>query len=66
MSYELVKQWIDDPDSVTEDQIDQALQTLYTGEATGAIICLVGALTSIKEGTGANVAMLIERYERQI
>lgn len=66
MSYELIKQWIDDPDSVTEEEIQQGLSALYTGDATQQKILLIGALSSIKAGAYENVPMLIERYERRL
>ena len=66
MSYELIKQWIDEPDSVTEEEIQQGLEALYTDEATQQKILLIGALSSIKAGSYENVAILIERYERRL
>ena len=66
MSYELIKQWIDNPDSVTEEEIEHALRAMYKGEATQQKILLIGALSSINGGAHENVPMLIERYERRL
>ena len=65
MSIELVKQWQDNPDSVTAEQIDEALESMKLLLPTGANQCLFGALSSIKTGSHSNVAVLVQRYEKQ-
>ena len=49
-----------------EEEIQQGLLALYTGDATQQKILLIGALSSIKAGAYENVTMLIERYERRL
>jgi len=36
MSYEIVKKWLDDPTSVTEEEVDNAYQAMFLLQPNGA------------------------------
>ena len=48
MSYELVKSWIDDQSSVTEDQINEAIEAMYLLPPSGPNQNLLAALGYIQ------------------
>tara|TARA_R100000541_G_scaffold59039_2_gene71592 strand:+ start:1923 stop:2132 length:210 start_codon:yes stop_codon:yes gene_type:complete len=68
MSYELVKSWIDDQSSVTEDQINEAMEAMYLLPPSGPNQNLLAALSYIQD-TETNdaeiVSLLISKYETQ-
>jgi hypothetical protein len=68
MSYELVKSWIDDQSSVTEDQINEAMEAMYLLPPSGANINLLAALSYIQDANTDDVetvSLLISKYEAQ-
>lgn len=68
MSYELVKSWIDDQSSVTEDQINEAIEAMYLLPPSGPNINLLAALSYIQDTSTddvENVSLLISKYEAQ-
>ena len=68
MSYELVKSWIDDQSSVTEYQINEAMEAMYLLPPSGPNQNLLAALSYIQD-TETNdaeiVSLLISKYETQ-
>lgn len=63
MSYELVKRWVDSPETVTMEEIEEAYQNMFSKPPTGANMCLIGALSGIKNNETENVETLLAQYE---
>jgi len=72
MSYELLKRWLDDSSSVTEEELEQAEQSLMEQMPTGPNVCLLACLGAIKDPNidGDDVTDIvrerIEKYEQEI
>jgi hypothetical protein len=69
MSYELVKQWINDSSSVPLESIENAYEEMYTKKPTYINILIISCLLSIidaEEGHRQNVLDLIAQYESRI
>ena len=72
MSYELLKRWLDDSSSVTEEEIDQAYESLMQEIPIGSNICLMAALGAIQdpEVDGDDMIGIVEervnKYEQEI
>lgn len=68
MSYEIVKKWLDDPTSVTEEEVDNAYQAMFSLQPNGANQNLMAALSYINDSETSDsetVAELLSRYEAQ-
>lgn len=68
MSYEIVKKWLDDPTSVTEEEVDNAYQAMFSLQPNGANQNLIAALSYINDSETSDsetVAELLSRYEAQ-
>ena len=68
MSYELVKSWIDDQSSVTEDQINEAMEAMFLLPPNGPNQNLLAALSYIQDPETSDVetvSLLISKYETQ-
>jgi hypothetical protein len=68
MSYELVKRWLDDSTSVTSEEINEASDVMLQQMPTGPTICLIAALSIIKNnGVDAveNVRERVQKYEQE-
>ena len=68
MSYELVKSWIDDQSSVTEDQINEAIEAMFLLPPSGPNQNLLAALGYIQDPETSDtetVSLLISKYEAQ-
>lgn len=68
MSYELVKSWIDDQSSVTEDQINEAMEAMFLLPPNGPNQNLLAALSYIQDPETSDVetvSLLISKYEAQ-
>ncbi len=68
MSYELVKKWLDDSTSVTSEEINEASDAMLQQMPTGPTICLIAALSIIKNsGVDAvkNVRERVQKYEQE-
>lgn len=72
MSYELLKKWLDDSSSVTEEEIDQTNNDLMEELPTGPNICLMAALGAIQDPdvdsseTHLIVEERVNKYEQEI
>lgn len=69
MSYELVKQWVNDSSSVSREAIENAHSEMYTKKPTYTNILIISCLLCIidaEEGHRQNVLDLIAQYESQI
>jgi len=66
MSLDLITNWISDASSVTDDEIDQAILKMYDLLPTGANLCLLAALTEIKNNNPITAQSLLGRYKAQI
>lgn len=68
MIYELIKNWMDNPESVTSNEIDSAQEHMLTQMPTGPNICLIAALSIIKNsGVDGleNVRERLLKYEQE-
>jgi hypothetical protein len=66
MSYELVKQWIDNSSSVSAEALENAHAEMYTKKPTYTNILIISCLICIidaEEGYRQNVLDLIAQYE---
>ena len=70
MSYELIKKWLDDTNSVTTEEIIQAEQSVMQQLPTGPNICLMACLSMMQDsdasGLTASITERIEKYEQEI
>lgn len=70
MSYELVKRWLDDSTSVTSEEVNEAYDTMFQQLPSGPNICLIAALSLIKNSSGEEqidmVRDRISKYEQEI
>jgi len=68
MSYELVKRWLDDSTSVTSEEVNEAYDTMFQQLPSGPTICLIAALSIIKNnGVDGleNVRERMQKYEQE-
>jgi len=68
MSYEIVKKWLDDPTSVTEEEVDNAYQAMFLLQPNGAnqnLIAALGYINDSETSDSETVAELLSRYEAQ-
>jgi len=67
MSYELAQNWINNPESVTADQIDDAIEAMFLLPPSGPNQSLLGVLSLIKDNPEdtETISILIGRYETQ-
>lgn len=70
MSYELLKRWLDDSNSVTTLELDQAEQALMEQIPTGPNICLLACLSAINDSDLGDATGLVQnriaKYEQEI
>lgn len=68
MSYELVQKWLNDSTSVTSEEVNEAYDAMFQQMPTGPNICLIAALSIIKNsGVDAieNVRERVQKYEQE-
>jgi len=63
--YNLLKQYVDDPSSVTETQLEDAMSYMYTLIPTRRNQRLIASLMSIEAGSEGNVPTLLHFYETE-
>ena len=61
--YNLLKQYVEDPSSVTDTQLEEAMDHMYTLIPTRKNQRLIAALMSIQAGSEGNVPTLLNFYE---
>ncbi len=63
--YNLLKQYVDDPSSVTATQLEDAMSYMYTLIPTRRNQRLIASLMSIEAGSEGNVPTLLHFYETE-
>jgi hypothetical protein len=63
--YNLLKQYVEDPSSVTETQLENAMNHMFTLIPTRKNQRLIASLMSIKAGSAGNVPTLLHFYETE-
>jgi hypothetical protein len=64
MSYELVKRWLDDLSDVTSEEINEAYDAMFQQMPSGPNICLIAALSIIKNSGVEGIESVRERMQK--
>lgn len=63
--YEMLQAYVNDPTSVTEEQVSEAHTYMRSIKPSKPRIYLIGALMSIQADAGGNVPTLLHKYDTE-